>query len=97
MAFEGYKSDHNVVYSSKYRCVWTPKYRRAVLVGRIATRCEQIIRQVAAKWQAEIIALEIMADQVHVLVEVDPQFGIHQFVTISKAFRHTPCGKSFAP
>jgi len=52
---------------------------------------------VAAKWQAEIIALEIMADQVHVLVEVDPQFGIHRFVTISKAFRHTPCGKSFAP
>ncbi|PYY03751.1 MAG: IS200/IS605 family transposase, partial [Acidobacteria bacterium] len=28
MALEGYKSNHNVVYSSKYHCVWTPKYRR---------------------------------------------------------------------
>jgi len=45
----------------------------------LATRCEQIVRQVAAQYQAEIIALEIMPEQVHVLVEVDPQFGMHQF------------------
>jgi REP element-mobilizing transposase RayT len=38
-------------------------------VGPIATRCEQIIRQVAAKYQAEIIAFEIMPDPVHVLVD----------------------------
>ncbi|PYY10709.1 MAG: hypothetical protein DMG69_05845 [Acidobacteria bacterium] len=35
------------IYSSKYHCVWTPKYRRAVLVGPIAKRCEQVLRQVA--------------------------------------------------
>jgi hypothetical protein len=34
MALEGYKSNNNVVYSSKYHCVWTPKYRRAT-VARI--------------------------------------------------------------
>jgi putative transposase len=49
-----------------------------VLVGPIAKRCEQVIRQVATKYRAEI--LEIMPDQVHVLVEVDPQFGIHRLV-----------------
>lgn len=80
MALEGYKSNNNVVYSSKYHCVWTPKYRRAVLVGPIAKRCEQLLRQVAAKYRAEIIALAIMPDQVHCLVEVDPQFGIHRLV-----------------
>lgn len=80
MALEGYKSNHNVVYSSKYHCVWTPKYRRAVLVGRVAKRCEQVLRQVANKYRAEIMALEIMPDHVHVLVEVDPQLGIHRLV-----------------
>ena len=80
MALEGYKSNNNVVYSSKYHCVWTPKYRRSVLVGAVATRCEAVIRQVAEKYSAEIIALEIMPDHVHVLVEVDPQFGIHRLV-----------------
>ena len=77
---EGYKSNHHVVYSTKYHCVWTPKYRRAVLVGSMAKRCKQVIRQVVAKYKAEVIALEIMPDHVHVLVEGDPQFGIHRLV-----------------
>ncbi|HEX2714329.1 MAG TPA: IS200/IS605 family transposase [Candidatus Acidoferrales bacterium] len=80
MALEGYKSNHNVVYSSKYHVVWTPKYRRSVLVGPIANRCEQVIRQTAKKYQAEILALEVMPDHVHLLCEVDPQFGIHRLV-----------------
>jgi hypothetical protein len=42
------KSNHNVVYSSKYDGVWTPKYRRSVLGGVVAERCEGVIRQVAS-------------------------------------------------
>ncbi|HTS59687.1 MAG TPA: IS200/IS605 family transposase [Terriglobales bacterium] len=76
MALEGYKSNHNVVYSNKYHCVWTPNYRRAVLVGPMAKRCEPVLRKVAAQFRAEILALEIMPDHVHCLVEVNPQFGI---------------------
>ncbi|HYL12530.1 MAG TPA: IS200/IS605 family transposase [Terriglobales bacterium] len=80
MALEGYRSNNNVVYSSKYRCVLTPKYRRSVLVGPMAKRCEQLIRQVATTYLAEIIALEIMPDQGHGRVEGDPQFAIHGLV-----------------
>jgi hypothetical protein len=40
MALEGYKSNNNVVYSSKYHEVWTPKYRRSALLGPIAKRCK---------------------------------------------------------
>jgi putative transposase len=80
MALEGYKSNNNVVYSSQYHCVWTPKYRQAVLVGPMAKRWEQVLRPVAKKYRAEIIALEIMPDQVHVRVEVDPQFGVPRLV-----------------
>jgi REP element-mobilizing transposase RayT len=80
MALEGYKSNHNVVYSSKYHCGWTPKYRRSVLVGPMAKRREPVMRQTAEKYRAEMIALEIMPDHVPVLVEVDPQFGIHRLV-----------------
>ena len=51
-----------------------------MLVGSIAKRCEQVIRQAAAKYQAETVALEIMPDHVHRLVEGEPQFGIHRLV-----------------
>ena len=76
----GYKSNKNVVYSSKYHVVWCPKYRRKVLEGKIAQRCEELIRKIAARHRAEVIAIEIMSDHVHLLVEVDPQFGIHRLV-----------------
>jgi putative transposase len=76
----GYKSNNNVVYSSKYHVIWCPKYRRKVIVGDIAKRLEEIIRKTALKYRADVIALEIMPDHVHMLCEVDPQFGIHRFV-----------------
>ena len=89
MALEGYKSNNNVVYSSKYHCVWTPKYRRSVLVGAVATRCEAVIRQVAEKYSAEIIAIEIMPDHVHVLVEV----GIRILVASGYVETLNDCGQ----
>lgn len=80
MKLKDYKSNNNVVYSSKYHVVWTPKYRRPVLQNNIAVRLEQVLRETCDKYQAEIIAVEIMPDHVHLLVEVDPQFGIHRLV-----------------
>ena len=76
----GYKSNHHVVYSSKYHVVWCPKYRRKVLVAKAAKRLLELIYKAASKYRAEVIALEILPDQVHLLVEVDPQFGIHRLI-----------------
>ena len=79
-----YKSNRNVYYSCKYHVVWCPKYRRKVLVDAIAPRLEQIIREVAAEHQAEVMSMEVMPDHVHLLVECDPQFGIHRLVRLIK-------------
>ncbi len=79
-----YKSNHNVYFSCKYHVVWCPKYRRKVLVEQVAKRLEQIIREVCKEHQAEVLSLEIMPDHVHLLVEVDPQFGIHRLVKLIK-------------
>lgn len=72
------KSNHNVVYSSKYDGVWTPKYRRSVLGGVVAERCEGVIRQVASKYHADIMALELMPDPVHLRCEVCSECGYKQ-------------------
>lgn len=75
-----YRSNNNVIYSCKYHVVWCPKYRRKVLVGAVEDRLKCLIRQIAKERQSEIIELEIMPDHVHLLVEVDPQYGIHKLV-----------------
>jgi putative transposase len=64
--------------------VWCPKYRRKVLVNGVAEQLATIIREVCQEHQAEILSLEIMPDHVHMLVEVDPQFGIHRLVKLMK-------------
>ena len=77
-----YKSNRNVVYSCKYHVVWCPKYRRKVLTDEIATRLKELIIETAEGINADVIEMEIMPDHVHLLIEVDPQYGIN------KAVRH---------
>lgn len=75
-----YKSNNNVVYSCKYHVVWCPKYRRSVLVKPVDARLKALIRETVAARRCEVIELEVMPDHVHLLVEVDPQYGIHRLV-----------------
>ena len=79
-----YKSNRNVVYSCKYHVVWCPKYRRKVLVNGVDSRLKELIIQICQEIQVEIIEMEIMPDHVHLLIEVDPQFGIHKAIKLIK-------------
>ncbi|WP_305045059.1 IS200/IS605 family transposase [Geoalkalibacter sp.] len=75
-----YKTNSNIVYSCKYHVVWCPKYRRDVLVDGADVRLRGIIQEVCRETSSEILELEIMPDSVHLQVEVDPQFGIHNVI-----------------
>jgi putative transposase len=79
-----YKSNSNIVYSCKYHVVWCPKYRRKVLVGEVESRFKEIIIQACAEVRVDIIEMEVMPDHVHLLLEVDPQYGIHRVVKMLK-------------
>jgi putative transposase len=63
--------------------VWCPKYRRQVLVGDIADRCEKLIRIKADEHGWKIVALEVMPDHVHLFVKTrpkdSPSFVANQF------------------
>ncbi|HLR97094.1 MAG TPA: IS200/IS605 family transposase [Jiangellaceae bacterium] len=74
------RSNNNVVYRCAYHVVWCPKYRRPVIEGDVDARLKQIIREVCAERECNLIELETMPDHVHLLVECDPQYGIHRLV-----------------
>ena len=75
-----FKSNLNWTYSCKYHIVFCPKYRRKVLTTSIEERLKTIINEVAEETQTDIIEMEIMLDHVHILCEVDPQFGVNKFI-----------------
>lgn len=79
-----YRSNQHVTYACTYHVVWCPKYRRAVLTGDVAARLKVLMAETVAQTQGEILELEVMPDHVHLLVSVDPQFGIHRLVRLIK-------------
>ncbi len=79
-----YHSNHNIVYSCKYHIVFCPKYRRKVLVNGVDTRLKELIKETCQEIHVEILEMEIMPDHVHLLLEVDPQYGVHKAVKTIK-------------
>ena len=79
-----YKSNNNIVYSCKYHVIWCTKYRRDLLKNDVEIELKSIIQEVANELNVEIIELEVMPDHVHLLIDVDPQFGVHKFIKTSK-------------
>lgn len=81
-----YKSNNNIVYSCKYHVVWCPKYRRKVLTNGVDDRLKELLLEYATNLSVDILEMEIMPDHVHILLEVDPQFGIHKAVKSLKGY-----------
>ena len=52
----------------------------------IDARLKELLLDYAANISVDIMELEIMPDHVHILMEVDPQFGIHKAVKSMKGY-----------
>jgi putative transposase len=79
-----YRSTNKTAYSAKYHIIWCPKYRRRVLVGKVEGRLKQIIADVVADIGGQVIEVEVMADHVHLLVEVPPPVALSRLVQLLK-------------
>jgi len=78
------RANANIALQCAYHVVWCPKYRRKVIGGRMEQRLKEVIAEVIAERGAWLIELETMPDPVHLLVEVDPQLGVHKLVKAIK-------------
>ncbi|ACK68911.1 transposase IS200-family protein [Gloeothece citriformis PCC 7424] len=76
-----FKTNKNIVYCCKYHVVWVTKYRRSVLTEEIQQRLKELLLQIAQTISVEIVEMEIgECNHVHLLLSLDPQFGVHKAV-----------------
>lgn len=75
-----YKSNNNIVFSCTYHVIWCVKYRRKFLIGDVEKRLKQICSEVAKELNFEIKEMECDQDHIHLLIDADPQFGIHKII-----------------
>ena len=64
----------------KYHIVIVPKYRRKIIYNQYRKDLQEIIRTLCKYKGVEIIEGHMMPDHVHLLIEVDPQYGINRAV-----------------
>ena len=64
----------------KVHLVWIPKYRKAVLTGEVAIRVRDLLRQIAAEHELEIMSGKVARDHVQVFVSYRPNQPVSQIV-----------------
>ena len=60
--------------------IWIPKYRKSVLRGAVALRVRDLIRQIAAQHELEIISGKVARDHVHVFLSYRPTQNVSQLM-----------------
>ena len=84
--YNTYTANNNIVYSCKYHVVWCPKYRRKLLVGDVEKRLKELLQEKAEDINVTILEMEVMPDHLHLLIEVDPQYGVNHAIKTLKGY-----------
>ena len=80
-----YQASAHAVYDWQSHIVWTPKYRKAVLVGEIAQAVQDLFAQSAEASDMEIDTMEVMEDHVHLFLSAPPRYAPARIVQILKS------------
>ena len=60
--------------------VWLPKYRKPVLTGEVAVRVWDLIRQIAAEHELEILSGKVARDHIHVFLSYRPNQDVSRIM-----------------
>ena len=76
-------NNNSLAYSKwncKYHIVFTPKYRRQIIYGKIKVDIGVILRKLCEHQGVEIIEANVCKDHIHMLASVPPKLSIAQFM-----------------
>lgn len=79
-----YRKTSHVIYECKYHLCWLPKYRYPILTGKVALRVRELIRQITAANEVEIISGAVSSDHIHIYVSIPPSLSVSKLVQFLK-------------
>jgi putative transposase len=74
------KTLNHVTYNCNYHIVWTPKYRKKLLIGDIKNDFIEILKNSSIEMEVDLIEFEVMPDHIHILVSIPPQLKIGTYL-----------------
>lgn len=91
-----FQSLAHVKWECKYHIVFTPKYRKKVLYGKIRKRVGQIIRTLAQQKGVDIIEGHICTDHIHIAASIPPKYSVAMIVGFLKGKSAIQLHREFA-
>jgi putative transposase len=70
----------HAVWECKYHVVWCPKYRFRILKGDIGKSVSAILRQLCEWKKIEILAGNVLAGHVHLVLLFPPKYSVAEVV-----------------
>ena len=67
-------------WNCKYHIIFSPKYRRKEIYGKLKTDIGKILRQLCIQKHVEIKEAEAGQDHIHMLVSIPPNISVSQFM-----------------
>ena len=81
---EYYRKTSHTTFGCTYHIVWITKYRYPVMIGDIAVRVRDLVRQICSENQVEILRGTVARDHIHIYVSVPPYLSISKLVQYLK-------------
>ena len=79
-----YRAGPHTVFDLKYHLVWTTKYKKPVLTGRIGNRVRDLIREICATLSVQIIRGHVSKEHIHIFISMPPQISISKMAQYLK-------------
>ena len=67
-------------WECKYHVVFTPKYRKKVLFGKIKQHLGKVFHDLASRKECRIEEGHLMADHVHMLISIPPKYSVAEII-----------------
>ena len=79
-----FKKLAHAVWKCKYHLVWCPKYRFRILKGDIGKSVRDILKQLCEWKGIEILAGNVQADHIHLVLTIPPKHSVSDLVGFLK-------------
>ena len=67
-------------WECKYHIVFSPKYRRKEIFGKLKIDIGQILRQLCKQKEVEVLEAHACVDHIHMLVSIPPKLSVSGFM-----------------
>lgn len=82
-----YRYLHNAVFSRQYHVVFCTFKNKALLVGEVASRLEELIYEQQREYNYELLAIGVLPDSVHLVLDItNPKSSIYDITNHIKNY-----------